>query len=671
MKIEKISGLWKAFSIYEERAILKAAGWWWHPGPGKCDRGDRCKACKAGVGAQWWTPDLVAAARLASYSDGAVREELDGVKTAQQASKAVDADIDAPRPAGLEYLPFQRAGIAYAMTRPGVLIADEMGLGKTIQALGVINADPTIKKVLAVVPATLRLNWEREARKWLVRPMRIKVIEGRDLPDDKDEFVITNYEKLIGVRGDRLFNWLMAREWDLLIVDEAHYLKTPAAQRTKLILGKRGRKGEKSEDGLVLRFRRKLFLTGTPILNKPVEIFGLLNTLAPATFPEFFPFAKRYCGAYQGKWGWDFDGATNLPELQEKMRSTCMIRRLKKDVLKELPPKRRQVIVLPTNGAQHAVDAENEAFREIEEELFEAQAQADLAHAAGDEDTYKEAVKRLRKVMGIALSQMSKVRHDTAVSKVPAVIAHLDGLMADGLEKVICFAHHHDVINALRDHYGDSCVVITGETAQEDRMGIVDRFQNDPAVKVFLGSITAAGVGITLTAASTVVFAELDWVPGNVTQAEDRAHRIGQTDSVLVQHLVLDKSLDARMAQRIVEKQEVMDKALDLSFERDLPALGEARPSKYPPATDEQKAAALRGLRILAGVCDGAVERDNVGYNGCDSRIGKSLAARSSLTDGQFWLARRILPKYHGQIGEEILRTMGYEMKEKSDATLG
>jgi hypothetical protein len=199
-------------------------------------------------------------------------------------------------------------------------------------------------------------------------------------------------------------------------------------------------------------------------------------------------------------------------------------------------------------------------------------------------------------------------------------------------------------------------------------MGIVDRFQTDPAVKVFLGGITAAGVGITLTAASTVVFAELDWVPGNVTQAEDRAHRIGQVESVLVQHLVLDKSLDARMAQRIVEKQEVMDKALDLSFERDLPALGTARPSKYPPATDEQKAAALHGLRILAGVCDGAVERDNVGYNGLDSRIGKSLAARSSLTDGQFWLARRILPKYHGQIGEEVLKAMGYEMKEKSDA---
>jgi len=675
MRIERTGDVWTAFSIYEERTILKAAGWWWHPGAGKCDRSG-CRACKSGVGAQWWTPDRVTAARLASYAAEDVRADLEGVKASQEASKALDSDIDIPRPAGLEYLPFQKAGIAYALKHPGVLLADEMGLGKSVESLGVINADPTIKRVLVICPSTLRVNWAREAKKWLVRPMRIRAIEGRELPDDKDEFIVTNYEKLIGRRGDAFFNWVMARQWDMLVVDEAHYLKTPNAKRSKLVLGKKAtpkqrKAGEVDEPGLIKNCRRRLLLTGTPILNRPIEIFGLLNVLAPDAFPAFFPFAKRYCGAYQGKYGWDFSGATNLPELQEKMRASCMVRRLKKDVLRDLPPIRRQIIPLSISGNTVMRDAAEEELRiwkESEEEINTAQAEADLAHAAGDEASYKEAVKRLRKAYGIAFSAMAKARHDLAVSKINPVIEHLDGVLEE-LDKLIVFAHHHDVIDELEKHYGSSCVVITGDTPQEARPGLVDRFQTDPSCKVFIGSITAAGVGITLTAASTVIMAELDWVPANVSQAEARAHRIGQEGNVLVQHLVVDGSLDAKMAQMIIEKQEVMDKALDLPFERDLPALGGApRPSKYPPATDEQKAAALEGLQILAGVCDGAIERDNVGYNGCDSKIGKSLAARRTLTDGQFWLARRILPKYHGQIGEELLKEMGYELKEKKDA---
>ena len=158
--------------------------------------------------------------------------------------------------------------------------------------------------------------------------------------------------------------------------------------------------------------------------------------------------------------------------------------------------------------------------------------------------------------------EMSKVRKEVAVAKIPFILDHVREALEE-LEKLVLFVYHHEVVDALKTSLGDSCVSVDGRTKNEDRQAAVDRFQSDPSCKVFVGTIRAAGVGITLTAASNVIFGELDWVPGNVTQSEDRCHRIGQTDTVFVRHLVLEDSLDERMAQIIVEKQEVIDKALD------------------------------------------------------------------------------------------------------------
>jgi SWI/SNF-related matrix-associated actin-dependent regulator 1 of chromatin subfamily A len=345
-----------------------------------------------------------------------------------------------------------------------------------------------------------------------------------------------------------------------------------------------------------------------------------------------------------------------------------MVRRLKSEVLKELPAKRRQVICLPRNGAAKAVAHEEEEWHRHEEELTRLQDEVDLAHAAGDDDAYKKAVAALRKGYRVAFEAISRVRHETAVAKIPAVIEHVDDVL-EQLPKVVLFAHHHDVVKALEEHYGAACVVLTGETPMADRQGLVDRFQTDPTCKLFIGSITAAGVGITLTAASHVVFAELTWTPGELSQAEDRLHRIGQQESVNVQHLVFDGSLDARMAQLLVEKQEIAEKALDAAYEIDLPVVPVAgrgaRPPKYPPADPSQKAAALQCLRQLAGVCDGARAKDDVGFNGSDARIGHALAACTQLTDGQYWLARRVLPKYHAQLGWDAIEAIGFKREEK------
>jgi hypothetical protein len=209
-------------------------------------------------------------------------------------------------------------------------------------------------------------------------------------------------------------------------------------------------------------------------------------------------------------------------------------------------------------------------------------------------------------------------------------------------------------------------VSLTGETSLEERQQAVDSFQNNPDIKLFVGSIKAAGVGITLTAASTVVFAELDWVPGNITQAEDRSHRIGQTNSVLIQHLVLEGSLDAKMAKTIIEKQEIIEKALDKQIEITMKTLQlptsdtsathkvkrEAIAEEAKNITPEEIAIIHSKLRFLSSLCDGANSIDGMGFNKMDTAIGKSLANQYVLTPKQAILAKHILVKYKRQIGE-------------------
>lgn len=687
MKLIEQSGIFIAHSSYEERAAPKQAGFRWHGGG--CWRG--CKACAAGLGLKkWWTDEPTKAAQLAEHAEPTLRARLlaahekKAAAVAASAASAPTAPIDVPCPTGLAYLPYQIAGIAAMITRPATLLADEMGLGKTVQVLGVINADPDVRTVLVVCPATLRINWQREAEKWLTREFKCHVVEGREPPSADANFVVVNYDKLVGAGGKNLVEALLAREWDLICVDEAHYLKNPDAQRTKVVLGAVAKKGAEGKPGLIAKARRRrLLLTGTPIPNRPIEAQPLLGALDSANFGNFFRFAKRYADAKQellptGKWVWDFSGASHLDDLQERLRSTIMVRRIKRDVLKELPQKRRQIVVLAPNGAAGALEEERTAWAHREEAIDALQAEVDLAHASGDAEAYAAAVAHLREAGSVTFTEMSQARHQTALAKVEAVTAHVDNLLEGGVNKLVLFAHHRDVIAKFVEHFGSRCVSITGATPLGERQVAVDRFQSDAVVQVFVGNIQAAGVGITLTAASTVVFAELDWVPANVTQAEDRCHRIGQSEMVLVQHLVFDGSLDARMAQTLVAKQEIADKALDGLAVLELKVLAipttknrEPRPAKYPSVSDEIRSAAHRAVQLLAGVCDGALVEDGTGFNKFDTIVGHKLAALSSLTDGQAWLAARMARKYRRQIAEmdpQVFEVLKLGEKAATDA---
>ncbi len=572
----------------------------------------------------------------------ACSEEGKGVIKAVETSRATDAEIDVPAPDGLEYLPYQRAGIAYALGRKGTLIGDEMGLGKTIQAIGIVNADPAIRKVLVISPKSLTLNWVREFRRWSVRHLTIGMTPGTS------DIVVVSYETA------KKHEQSLSLEWDLLVVDEAHLIKNPKAQRTKTV------------HAIAKAAKRRIALTGTPIANRPIELFSILSLVAPEEWDKggkgFFPFAKRYAGAYRGRFGWDFRGASNLPELQERLRSTCMIRRLKKDVLTELPAKRRQVIEVETNGASAAVKREAEAWSRHEHEITALRAEVELARAADSTDVYASAVARLQDRTRAAFTEMSLMRHETAVAKAPKVVDFVREALEDNDSKVVVFAHHKDVIEILTTGLADlGAVQLVGDTALEDRQRNVERFQSDPLCRVFVGSITAAGVGITLTAASHVVMAELDWVPGNVTQAEDRCHRIGQTQSVLIQHLVLDGSVDARMAHVLVAKQAVADKGLDLAVARE-PVLPGTEPATTSSRTKldqvaaelapEQVATIHDALRRLAGLCDGASSEDGMGFAKIDVQIGHSLAQAPRLSPRQAALGLKLCRKYRRQIGD-------------------
>jgi len=431
---------------------------------------------------------------------------------------------------------------------------------------------------------------------------------------------------------------------------------------------------------------------------------------------------NRYCGAHNDGWGMKFDGAGNLEELNEKLRSTVMIRRLKTEVLKELPRKRRQVIELPavTKQQKSLIEMERTAEERKRELRQELRARVELAKASEDPDEHRRAVAALRDGMRAAFEEMSKLRHETALAKLPQALEHIEDMLEE-TGKVVVGAHHRDVIEAICEHFNYDkpphewpAVMLYGGMSQDEKQRSVDRFQGrpettimgvrykaippDPSCRVFVGSILAAGVGLTLTEASTVILVELDWVPANVSQFEDRVLRIGQeADSVLVQHLVLEGSLDARMARTLIQKQEISDKALDVETRgtMDDPAsyvveydeveeapltLPEKREAGYapeeitrvrwvPPSSYEDRAAthgvtqaqigteALRmtpekialahaAVRELAGWCDGAVTRDGVGFNGTDAKIGHNLASRPTLSPKAAALAKFVVFKY-------------------------
>ena len=326
-----------------------------------------------------------------------------------------------------------------------------------------------------------------------------------------------------------------------------------------------------------------------------------------------------------------------------------MIRREKKDVLLELPDKLRQVITLPTDVLS---ETDREESRKIVNYLSES---------------WDIATQKLTK-SEFDFEEISKIRHKQSVKKIPYVLEHLENVL-ENEDKIVVFAHHHDVIDAIYEKFKNISVVGTGNETLKERDEAVTRFQNDPNVKLFIGSIQAMGVGITLTSASTVIFAEIEWRPGDLSQAEDRLHRIGQKSTVLVQYLVVNDSIDSYMINKILEKMGIIEQITDAAkvqmpeeisvsqFSETVNTVPSKQEIVKEYVSDELVAPVLRSLKTLSQFdLDGERFKNDIGFNGTDSDIGHSLAMQDRLTPKQYDLAKKILKKYHRQLNSEDYR---------------
>jgi SWI/SNF-related matrix-associated actin-dependent regulator 1 of chromatin subfamily A len=573
-------------------------------------------------------------------------EAVEGLSEALQASRNADGDLEIDAPAGLAYRPYQRAGVAFAerakaMGRDGVLIGDEMGLGKTMQAIGFMVRSG-LPRTVVVCPASLCGNWRREIEKWAPSLHgRIQVISNGDQADPSAQVVILNYEKCVGRSKNAvaLRASLDDQRFELAIFDEAHLLKNPKAQRTAYFLG-RYERGVQKASGLIDRVAFCLLLTGTPIQNKVRESMTLLRAIgaigdkkgeAPLDTEKDVLF--RYCGAEKGSYGWTFDGSARLDELQSRLRGGgCMVRRLKAQVATELPPKVRQLI---------AFDAPKKLRNDALLDAWE-QAAADRPFEDAVSSLFSEHVD---------FEAISAMRARLAEAKIKPAIDHVKALLdEDESRKVIVFAHHQTLVGALDEAFTGQCIRIDGGVPADERQALVDRFQTVDSCRVAVLSTHAAGVGLTLTAANIVVFAEADWNPAWCQQAEDRAHRIGQeADVVVAQYLAFNETIDAGVVGTMVAKMDVADRALDRRVVEAADEAPSAKPLRKPSQepqkvmikagtfiiTPDIQEAAGEALTLLRSRCDGAIADDGVGFNGRDAHSDFVQSMVRQVNDGR------------------------------------
>jgi len=540
------------------------------------------------------------------------KHELERLETSIRQSVAVDADIEIPHPEGLDYWGYQKAGIRYALARPSTLIADAPRLGKTVQAIGFINAKPDIQKVLVVCPAGVKIEWWRHFQSWLTRPFNVRMVEPKWWP--QADIHIINYDILTRYPEQ------LGQPFDLAICDEIHEVRNNKTKRCQAVLG--------------IKATYKLGLTGTPMVNRPSEIFWPLHWLDPVQFHNFWSFTRKYTGGERGAFGYKADGvSTEVAEraLQIKLRSTCMVRRTKEEVWPDLPPTIRTVIEIPHHD-ERLQALEREATRKIPAEKQEAlKAALELAKVSDNPADYTIAVEALKEGASAAFELMSALRAATATAMIPYAIEHLNRCFEEGIQKIVFFSHHREFNDAIHAEFKNS-VQHYGGMSPADKQAAIDRFHDDPSCNLFSGSLRASSVGIPLHCANHVVMGEQDWTPGIMHQAEERCAHKTQKNKVSVDMLVLEGSLIATMAKCNVEKYNAIDKCLDKDRHllADEPIILPTYKPKAPKPISASRAEMIERsatmspstiaavhecLKRLAGVCDGALASSEVADN--------------------------------------------------------
>jgi SWI/SNF-related matrix-associated actin-dependent regulator 1 of chromatin subfamily A len=429
-------------------------------------------------------------------------------------------DIDYSKYSHRPPLEHQKVAIETLLKNKKYILADDMGLGKTTSTI-IASLETGARKILIICPASLKINWQREYQ--LYSDKSSFVCEGKHYSEDA-EIVIMNYDIIKNFHDskNRKESMMIKSGFDLVIIDEAHYIQNVQAQRTKLI------------NDLVKDIDRLWLLTGTPMTSRPINYFNLLSLVDSPVAKNWMAYVVRYCSGYQFKVGprkvWNVMGASNLEELHDRTKTT-VLRRLKEDVL-DLPDK----IITPV-------------YLRLRSKLYE--------EVMGDYYNWYDKNPEESKNLSIQFTKLTQVRQVIAEEKTQHTIELAENIIEQG-KKVIIFCNFTKSLETIYNHFGKHAVRLDGSMSKTQRQDAVDRFQDDEKVHVFVGNIKAAGVGITLTAAEAVIMNDLSFLPSDHSQAEDRAYRYGQKNNVLVYYPLFDNTIEGIIYDILNNKKKII-----------------------------------------------------------------------------------------------------------------
>jgi len=440
-------------------------------------------------------------------------------KTAIHKAKTRNVEVDWEKYSHRPPLSHQKECIIKLLENDKFIVADDMGLGKTTSTV-ISSIESGAKKVLIICPATLKINWKREIS--LYTDESIYIVESKKW-EEGHKYYIINYDIMKNFHELKSKDSILNKEnFDLVVIDEAHYISNPQAQRTKII------------NDLVKNVERLWLLTGTPMTSRPMNYYNLLNLIESPVAANWMAYAIRYCGGYQFTVGkrkvGNVNGATNLEELRDRT-SRNVIRRLKTEVL-DLPEK----IITPIYQRLHS-----RLYEELMGEYY---------------DWYTNK-KEESKSLSIQFSKLTKVRQVIAEEKIQTTIEVAENIIEQG-KKVIIFSNFTEPLQKIHEHFKKQSVYLDGSTSKPARQKAVDDFQENDKIKVFCGNIKAAGVGITLTAAEAVIMNDLSFLPSDHAQAEDRSYRYGQKNNVLVYYPLFENTIEGAIYDILSKKKQII-----------------------------------------------------------------------------------------------------------------
>lgn len=491
----------------------------------------------------WYTRNPGVAAQFTEYCDESAKKQI-----SKFTIKVSEWTGGLTVPKGETLFKFQETAARFALSRNRSYLGLDPGLGKT--PIAAVVSHTLMASTIYICPPFLTRNTEVEFKRWapglkvsrFAQNMQFNGPEVVIIPDTMltKEYVVSFVKAFVQYHHGK------GRQVQL-VIDEAHRFKNDVAQRTRAVFGSR------TEKGLASLFERVIYMSGTPMPNRPIELFPVLSHSAPGTidYMNKFEYGRKYCAGHQNQFGWDFTGASNITLLHSKVIGPFMLRYKKSEVLTELPPKTEEVVLIGDDLPPKLAELDRDLLKHISpEDLMQKHISLKIrGRTEGEDDETPEI-------------HLATYRRELGLLKVKPCVEYYKYLLEETDESILIFAIHKEVIEELKKGLtAYDPLVITGSTDMASRHEIVKTFQTSgPSRRVFIGNIQAAGVGLTLTKATRVSFAEFSWVPAENDQASDRAHRIGQKDNVLVQYMVFKNSIDRAVIDAVLRKKKTLQK---------------------------------------------------------------------------------------------------------------